>query len=180
MGYYYSFDGTGDVAIDKVLDAVEMAGKAYHHTNEWTDTVESDYGHGANKSPVEWIQNAAVEAAAEMAKLRTERDAHKANVIELEDRVAELEAALRTVRGQVDTMLRVNDELTAQHAELTAEREDLLARAKRSVAIADERSCENVQLRADLATAQKQVRDLAATIEGAFGDGVEESEAGHG
>jgi hypothetical protein len=71
--YYYGFDKTGEHAVDKVLSAVACAGKALHHTDEWsTYVVEGDYGHGEKLTPIEWIQNAAKEAAKETAQLRAE------------------------------------------------------------------------------------------------------------
>ena len=60
--YYYGFDPTGVEAIDKILSAVACAGKAYHHTEDWGDDgYTPEYLRGA--SPVEWIQNAANDAA---------------------------------------------------------------------------------------------------------------------
>lgn len=59
--YYYSFDPTGNPYIDKILSAVACAGKAFHHTREWNDE-DTCVLHSGN-SPVEWIQNAANEAA---------------------------------------------------------------------------------------------------------------------
>lgn len=59
--YYYGFDPTGIPEIDKILSAVACAGKAFHHTDSWTD--ESEWPPHAGKTPVEWIQNAANEAA---------------------------------------------------------------------------------------------------------------------
>jgi hypothetical protein len=38
--YYYSFDETGVAIIDQILSAVAHAGKAYHHTDCWTETNE--------------------------------------------------------------------------------------------------------------------------------------------
>ena len=60
--YYYEFDPTGVETIDRILCAVASAGKAYHHTNNWTD----EHGPRDNcegNTPVEWIQNAANNAA---------------------------------------------------------------------------------------------------------------------
>lgn len=34
-GYYYSIDTTGVTAIDIIVSAVNLAGKAAHHTEEW-------------------------------------------------------------------------------------------------------------------------------------------------
>lgn len=55
--YYYEFDATGAPEIDKILEAVARAGKAYHNTCDWNDP---DFD---GKTPVEKIQNAANEAA---------------------------------------------------------------------------------------------------------------------
>lgn len=59
--YYYGFDKTGVPEIDKILSAVACAGKAYHHTECWTE--ESEWPPHAGKTPAEWIQSAANEAA---------------------------------------------------------------------------------------------------------------------
>jgi hypothetical protein len=65
--YYYKFDETGNVAIDKILSAVACAGKCFHHTEEWGDKVDSGYApHLRGDSPIEWIQNAANDAAKEI------------------------------------------------------------------------------------------------------------------
>ena len=63
--YYYSFEKTGNEAIDKILSAVACAGKSYHLTEDWNNESEAWEGHTGN-SPVEWIQNAANEAAKEL------------------------------------------------------------------------------------------------------------------
>lgn len=60
--YYYGFGSTGVPEIDKILSAVACAGKAYHHTECWQNDCEPYKGHSGN-SPVEWIWNAAKEAA---------------------------------------------------------------------------------------------------------------------
>jgi hypothetical protein len=72
--YYYSFDATGEETVDRVLSAVACAGKAYHHTEEWSDEAYSGSapkGH-AGKTCVEWIQNAANDAAKALATARAE------------------------------------------------------------------------------------------------------------
>lgn len=55
--YYYSFEPTGDDAIDAILEAVARAGKGCHHTDGWNTKDD------AGQSYVEKIQNAANEAA---------------------------------------------------------------------------------------------------------------------
>ena len=67
--YYYDFDATGSETIDKILGAVACAGKAYQDTENWED-VTSPYDDHAGETPIEWIQNAAFEAAGEIARLR--------------------------------------------------------------------------------------------------------------
>lgn len=65
--YYYSFTETGVRSVDEMLSAVAVAGKAYHHTEGWTE-VAPWYNDG--KSYVDHIQDAAARAAAEIARLR--------------------------------------------------------------------------------------------------------------
>lgn len=64
--YYYGFDPTGVVEVDRILSAVARAGKAYHHTLQWCEDT-----YGGQGSPVEWIQKAANDAAAEWQASRT-------------------------------------------------------------------------------------------------------------
>ena len=72
--YYYGFDETGQPDIDLVLSAVACAGKSFHHTDQWNDQDSPWPGHTGN-SPIEWISNAALSAAQEMARLKDENDA---------------------------------------------------------------------------------------------------------
>lgn len=60
--YYYGFSSTGVPEIDKILSAVACAGKAYHHTESWSDECDPYSGH-TGQTPIDWIQNAANEAA---------------------------------------------------------------------------------------------------------------------
>ncbi len=69
--YYYGFKPTGVPEVDRILSAVACAGKAYHHTESWNE--EAGYtpeGH-AGSLPVDWIQNAANDAAAAVRSLRS-------------------------------------------------------------------------------------------------------------
>jgi len=61
--YYYGFDPTGIPEIDRILSAVACAGKAFHHTDDWTTEASAYQGH-VGDTPVDWIQNAANDAAA--------------------------------------------------------------------------------------------------------------------
>jgi hypothetical protein len=75
--YYYGFTRTGHEGIDRILSAVACAGKAFHHTNQWTDEVWDGTPRDKRPAPyepflrgwtpVEWIQNAANDAAALLA-----------------------------------------------------------------------------------------------------------------
>ena len=60
--YYYRFSPTGCEAVDLILHAIACAGKAYHHTEQWRDECQG-YGECVGNSPIEWIQNAADQAA---------------------------------------------------------------------------------------------------------------------
>jgi hypothetical protein len=71
--YYYDFEFTKNASIDKILGAVACAGKAYHHTQDWCEKT-SPYDDHTGETPTEWIQNAALEAADEIERLRAEND----------------------------------------------------------------------------------------------------------
>lgn len=67
--YYYSFDRTGVPEIDRILSAVAWAGKAYHHTDQWSDETEGPYGARlSGMSHVDVIQQAANAAAKYVAE----------------------------------------------------------------------------------------------------------------
>lgn len=71
--YYYGFTPTGEYAVDKILSAVAHAGKAFHSTEEWSDTdcyKLTDFG--GSGCPQEWIQFAAQECAQAIARAREE------------------------------------------------------------------------------------------------------------
>jgi hypothetical protein len=62
--YYYSFEKTGVVEVDRILSAVAMAGKAYHGTGQWGDeTYTEQLNYGGKITPVELIQEMANRAA---------------------------------------------------------------------------------------------------------------------
>lgn len=65
--YYYGFDPTGVDCIDKILSAVACAGKAFQHTRDWNEEGMLRDDHTGD-TPVDWIQNAANEAAATIIK----------------------------------------------------------------------------------------------------------------
>jgi hypothetical protein len=60
--YYYEFNPTGIPEIDRILSAVACAGKAFHNTDCWYEESTPYPGH-EGRNPVEWIQNAANDAA---------------------------------------------------------------------------------------------------------------------
>lgn len=62
-GYYIHFEPTGVTEVDRVLSAVGLAGKMYHHTEMWNED-DADYGPiRKGESPVDFIQRAANDAA---------------------------------------------------------------------------------------------------------------------
>ena len=67
--YYFSFEPTGVEEIDAILAAVAAAGKAFHNTSQWTEEVIL-YDNVQGKTPVDWIQNAAYNAANVIAQKR--------------------------------------------------------------------------------------------------------------
>jgi hypothetical protein len=67
-GYYIGFDPTGEEPIDVILSAVARAGKAYHHTESWGEPTPPYEPEFRGESPVDWIQNAATDAAGMMRR----------------------------------------------------------------------------------------------------------------
>ena len=66
--YYYEFDRTGVREIDMILSAVARAGKCFHSTQYWSDNDPPvQLSPFAGDCPIEWIQNAANDAARLMA-----------------------------------------------------------------------------------------------------------------
>lgn len=74
--YYYSFDATGCEAIDRILEAVARAGKAYHHTEMWS---ECDLWWGEEPQE-QCIEKQAIKSAKEVAAKDAEIDRLKAEV----------------------------------------------------------------------------------------------------
>lgn len=80
--YYYGFDPTNVDCVDKILSAVACAGKAHHYTGEWTEDAFATYDDHTGTTPVEWIQNAGDEAAAEITHLRAENERVREALVE--------------------------------------------------------------------------------------------------
>jgi hypothetical protein len=97
--YYYAFDATGVDAVDVVLSSVACAGKAFHHTDYWgdEDTPERYGDELRGGSPVEWIQNAATDAAEAWRKALLEAEA-RGRAAERADVVAWLRSGTGTER----------------------------------------------------------------------------------
>lgn len=71
--YYFGFTPTGAESIDRILSAVACAGKAYHHTEGWTESIEPYDENFRGGTCAEWIQNAAKDAAEAVASLTREK-----------------------------------------------------------------------------------------------------------
>ena len=61
--YYYSFEETGCIEVDRVLSAVATAGKAYHNTDQWNETDDGE------PSQIDHIQDAACAATTRIQEL---------------------------------------------------------------------------------------------------------------
>ena len=61
--YFFCFKSTGNAAIDKILSAVDRAAKAYRNTESWMEDSSYVPDPHTGEAPVDWIQNAANEAA---------------------------------------------------------------------------------------------------------------------
>ena len=66
--------------VDRILSAVACAGKAFHHTEAWSDPVWDYDADGAKAAapyepflrgmtPIDWIQNAALDLAEDRRRL---------------------------------------------------------------------------------------------------------------
>ena len=69
--YYFGFEETGARSIDRILSAVACAGKAYHQTEDWRSECEPYHPEMRGPTCVDWIQNAAADAATEREALLT-------------------------------------------------------------------------------------------------------------
>lgn len=67
--YYYGFNPTEEDSVNKILSAVAIAGKGYHHTDGWTEEKD-DYSDYTGGSYAGWIENSAKECAREITKLK--------------------------------------------------------------------------------------------------------------
>ena len=69
--YYYGFEPTGVLIIDRILSAVATAGKRYHNTEAWNDPWDD------NEVPqIDLIQQAAQAAAEQIRRERSSTDVH--------------------------------------------------------------------------------------------------------
>jgi hypothetical protein len=92
--YYYRFDATGVEPIDTVLKVVACAGKAYHHTEGWSDTDVY------NPSVADEIQVASNDAANAIGALLAEDKALRAEVDQLRRELAVAKRALEIMADQ--------------------------------------------------------------------------------
>ena len=64
QSFYFSFEPTGDREIDLILSAVANAGKYFHSTELWpTEAPYKSDDDLKGRTPIDWIQNAARDAA---------------------------------------------------------------------------------------------------------------------
>lgn len=121
--YYYGFEATGDREIDKILSAVARAGKAFHHTESWSDEtydpVTKEY---TGPSHVDLIQHAADKAAehhrAEVELLHSHITAHEDTMEKMIANGNDRENRLQKQRADVERLTRERDawiETARQH-----------------------------------------------------------------
>ena len=108
--YYYSFDPTGDYRTDVVLHAVAKAGKSYHSTEDWHRDFGPYTDHLRGKSAVEWIQNAAEDAAAASRQMQ--------------EQIKQMRQALQDIRdlSPIEVVLDPQHAIRIARAALSAER----------------------------------------------------------
>ena len=74
MGYIV-FDSTGNKDVDSLLSTIELAGKAFHDTSQWTDEVSDMYDQKVvGEAPLDWIQNRANELAKKLNEMEKNND----------------------------------------------------------------------------------------------------------
>ncbi len=108
--YYYGFKRTGEDCVDLILSAVACAGKAFHHTNQWSEDDAEPNGYNERlrgSTMTDGIQNAAADAAKEIASLRTRLSAAE----------AERDQALNTAEREQEHALRLERNLATMRAE---------------------------------------------------------------
>lgn len=169
--YYYSFDETGSLEIDGILSAVAVAGKAFHHTQNWADE-DSNYGDG---SLIDLIQNKANAAAKQISSL-TER------VKELEDEIklrqdylklgdnqkAALQSQLATANKRNEELQEIHKQDLIKHERLERQRDKQGALSRKLLKFLDHSEeathsncniCESLQSAAEVAKASGQNTD---------------------
>lgn len=86
QGYYIGFDRTGVGVVDKVLSELAYAGKAYHHTSDWTDEYDEKYfpNWEDRRSHEQRIQDAATDAAKLFLELVMEIELLRRDLVSVE------------------------------------------------------------------------------------------------
>lgn len=100
QAYYYGFSETGVRSIDLVLRAVSAAGKLFHHTDQWTSEVDYPVEDVRGSSPVDWIQNAADDAAVDLATTQAALEAKTAECERLRQDCQRLDSAFKKLQAE--------------------------------------------------------------------------------
>lgn len=153
QAYYYGFSETGVRSIDLVLRAVSAAGKLFHHTDQWTSEINYPVENVRGPAPVDWIQNAADDAADAYKKLQSTLATTQAA---LEAKEKECELAAKYVEQEYNgaslpdspvlALLEIARERGKQFERVMSERDTALAEVER--------------LRGELEIAQHQLEDF--------------------
>jgi hypothetical protein len=109
--YYFAFTPTGCREIDVILSAIASAGKGYHHTEDWSTPMDA-YPPFRGTSYLEFIYNAAIDAAKEIELLRAQKAELEKNCAifseeeeELERTTLELQATQNALREEIQRYL---------------------------------------------------------------------------
>lgn len=124
--YYYRFSSTGVHEIDAILCAVACAGKAFHLTEDWTNPISQPYHEALRgESPVDWIQNAADDAAGKVNAVKASEDRAREN---WSMACEQLNAAEQRAHDQLDRAKMINQgrhDLKNQNTSLNAELDEM-------------------------------------------------------
>lgn len=122
--YYFAFESVGDYAIDNILKALALAGKAYHSTEFWHE--EHGYEEGpSGESYADLIERAAYSAAEEMRRLKEKAEAAHSLESDVRDAAGELLVPMPEPGTDAAKMLLANRMLARERDEARALLRDL-------------------------------------------------------
>ena len=125
--YYYSFNSTNVRTIDEILSAVAWAGKAAHNTADW-DQDWTNYLENSERSPIEFIQKKANDAAKEISTKDAENAALRAELKKVTEDYHQAYAHGCQLQSEVE---RLNS-VASKVMDFAVENDELRSRERRS------------------------------------------------